>query len=82
MVCCRTAFSETCLFSWLIFIQSSFNSSLPESYEYFGAVVQEAYRPIGLDVFGVSLFKQNYNFCFIPTVRNLFCLWYVIEDAC
>ena len=31
MVCCRIAFLETCLFSWLVFIQSSFNSSLLSS---------------------------------------------------
>ena len=82
MVCCRIAFSETCLFSWLIFIESSFSSSLQESCEYIVAVGQEAYRPVILDILGVSLLKQNDYFCFVPTVRNLLCLKCVIEDVC
>ena len=81
MVCCRIAFSETCLFSWLIFIHS-LKSWLQESCGYFVVVLQEAYRPIVLDIFGVSLFEQNYYFCFMPTVMNLLCLKYVTEDAC
>ena len=82
MVCCRIAFLETCLFSWLLFVQSSFNSSLQEPCKYFVTVWQEAYRPIVLDVFRVSLFEQNDYFCFMPTVRNLLCLQYVVEDVC
>ena len=43
MIWCILAFSES---SWLVFIQSSFDSSLQESCEYFVAMWQEAYRPI------------------------------------
>ena len=74
MVCCRITFSETCLFSWLVFVQSSFNSSLQEPCKYFVTVRQYAYRPIVLDVYRVSLLEQNDYFCFMPTVGSLLCL--------
>ena len=67
------------LLSWLVFIQSSFNSTLQESCKYFVVGWQKAYRPIVFDVFGLSPFKQNYYFCFMQTVRCLLCLYYLLK---
>ena len=54
MVCCRIAFSEAC-FSWLVFVQSSFNSSLQEPCKYFVTVAFTGWYFVSLSCLFVCL---------------------------